>query len=71
MWMWMPGVGLDYTDADNAVNTVTLVAALMLTIPFSVMGTFGNQFWDQLQQDLSVCNPPNDRYANVVYREVC
>ena len=38
MTQYVEGVGLLPEDADQAMSTTALVAALMLTIPFSVMG---------------------------------
>ena len=37
---------LTYEDADSAVNTISVVAALMLTIPFSILGSFNSDYWD-------------------------
>ena len=53
---------------------MTLVAALMLTIPFSLVGAFTNGFWDNLESALAACPTPvnvtfgmlYDQYFNAV-----
>jgi hypothetical protein len=44
-------------DADNAVNTMALVAALLLTIPFSLVGSLNQEYWDDLAETINGCKP--------------
>ena len=41
--------------ADGAVNTTALIAALLLTVPFSVVGNFGYDYFNWLEEQLSLC----------------
>lgn len=45
---YLTGMDLDLEVVDNCVNTLTLVNALVLTIPFSVMVDLGGEFWSNL-----------------------
>jgi|MDTB01.1.fsa_nt_gb hypothetical protein len=45
---YLTGMDLDLEVVDNCVNTLTLVNALVLTIPFSVMVDLGGEFWANL-----------------------
>ena len=49
------GEDLSAEDADTAVNTLTLVCALILTIPFSVMGSIGRDFWENSAATALTC----------------
>ena len=49
------GEGIDADTADTAVGTFTLVNALLLTIPFSLVGSLGNSYWDWLQELFETC----------------
>ena len=50
--------GSDITpdDADTAVNTFTLVSALLLAIPFGILTAVNKDFWDSLFSSLSACS---------------
>jgi hypothetical protein len=45
---YLTGLDLDLEVVDNCVNTLTLVNALVLTIPFGVMVDLGGEFWSNL-----------------------
>lgn len=45
---YLTGLDLDLQVVDTCVNTLTLVNALVLTIPFSVMVDLGGGFWSDL-----------------------
>jgi hypothetical protein len=49
--------GSDITpdDADTAVNTFTLVSALLLAIPFGILTAVDTGYWDSLKVSLSAC----------------
>ncbi len=49
------GEDLKPADADGAVNTMALVAALLLTVPFSIIGSLTNAFWDTHEALISMC----------------
>jgi hypothetical protein len=70
LWKLTTGEGLSYEDADTTVNTLTLVAALLLTIPFSLVGTLTVEFWQGLQEELAACPAPqHPGYASKMYHE--
>jgi hypothetical protein len=60
LWKLITGEGLSYEDADTAVNTFTLVAALLLTIPFSLVGNLSVEFWQAYEDELAACPGPVD-----------
>ena len=39
----------DVEDIDSAVNTLAIVSALLVTVPFSVVTAFDYEYWDWLQ----------------------
>ncbi len=43
---YMDGSDISYEEIDAAVNTIAVVCALVLTIPFSILGNLGYEFWD-------------------------
>jgi hypothetical protein len=43
-------------DADTAVNTFTLVVALLLAIPFGVSSSVNMDYWNQLKEALQACD---------------
>lgn len=49
------GEGLSPTDADGAVNTFTLVNALLLTIKFSLIALVGPTYWDWYESTFENC----------------
>ncbi len=49
------GEGVEAEDADTAVSTLTLVAALVLTIPFGMIGNFGPDYWSWLSDEHARC----------------
>lgn len=42
-------------DADTLVNAFSLVAALVLTVPFSMVTALGSDYWDWLKANLKTC----------------
>lgn len=50
-------VGKEVTseDIDSVVNTLTLVCALILTIPYGVMTSADHSYWDNVEDILSQC----------------
>lgn len=42
-------------EVDNVVNTLTLMNALILTIPYSLMSAADHNYWDWVQQTLDEC----------------
>lgn len=40
------GIGLAKDDVDSAVNALAVVDALILTIPFSLIGSLGSSYWE-------------------------
>lgn len=44
--MMYEGTGAKPADIDVAVNTFTVVNTLVLTIPFGLVGSLNQQFWD-------------------------
>jgi hypothetical protein len=49
------GDGLEMEDADTVMNTLSMVNALLLTIPFSIINGLGNEFWDWLELSIADC----------------
>lgn len=47
---YLTGLDLDVEVVDNCVNTLTLVNALVLTIPFGVLVDLGHGFWTELEE---------------------
>mmetsp|Transcript_21633 Transcript_21633/g.36230 ORF Transcript_21633/g.36230 Transcript_21633/m.36230 type:complete len:225 (-) Transcript_21633:386-1060(-) len=50
------GEGLTSDEADTVINTMALVAALVLTIPFGAALSFNIEYWDEVQSLLPTCN---------------
>jgi hypothetical protein len=50
-------IGKDVTaeDVDNIVNTLTLMNALILTIPYGIMASAGYDYWDWVEETLAAC----------------
>lgn len=48
--------GMMVDDADGIINSVTVVNALLLTIPFNLLGSFNNDFWTWEMTNLANCN---------------
>lgn len=50
-------VGKDVTsdDVDNVVNTLTLMNALILTIPYGLMASASHDYWDWVETTLEAC----------------
>ena len=46
---YLVGDGLTSDDVDTTMNTLALINALILTIPYSLAGSLDNQYWDWLQ----------------------
>ena len=47
---------LDPEEADEAVDSLALINALLLTIPFQAMAIIGHDYWDWLQEMIETCN---------------
>lgn len=52
------GSTLSSSDADSIVNTMALVGALILTIPFGIIGSLNTGFWDALRDTMSAAKCP-------------
>lgn len=50
------GKGLTVEEADEVVNTFALINALVLTIPFSMLASYDNSFWDWLNENNNQCD---------------
>lgn len=50
-------IGKDVTaeDIDNVVNTLTLMNALILTIPYGIMASTNFEYWDWVESTLAGC----------------
>lgn len=46
------GIGLQLQIVDTFLNTLSLINALIVTIPFGVMSMYGADFWDSLEQSM-------------------
>jgi hypothetical protein len=46
------GIGLQLQIVDTFLNTLSLINALIVTIPFGVMSMYGYDFWDSLEQNM-------------------
>lgn len=49
------GSDLSINESDEVVNTFSLVNALILTIPFGIIGSLDNSFWDWLHENNTDC----------------
>lgn len=58
------GKDLTIEEADQVVNAFALINALVLTIPFNVLGNFDSSFWDWLYQNNQHCD--GNSYQKVV-----
>jgi len=69
-------------DIDNVVNTLTLVNALILTIPYGIMSSTGPDYWDYVEATLDACPATKFTFAqnyvvfsnstnSVVYSTIC
>lgn len=47
---------MDISDSDNIVNSVTVVNALLLTIPFNLLGAYNETFWAWEINNIATCN---------------
>ena len=50
------GRGLSIEEADEVVNSFALINALVLTIPFSILASYSNSFWDWLNENNDQCD---------------
>ena len=64
------GSDLAAADVDAVVGSLGVVASLLLTVPFSLMGSLNMAFWDNLAAALKACGPPNTFTAEMVFRTV-
>ncbi len=46
------GIGLQLQIVDTFLNTLSLINALIVTIPFGVMSMYNYDFWDTLEQNM-------------------
>lgn len=58
-------VGKDITseDIDTVVNTLTLMNALILTIPYGLMASADHEYWDWVKETLAACPDTDFTYA--------
>ena len=42
-------------DLDRAIDTIAVLNGLFLTIPFGIMGSLGQEFWDWYQDTVATC----------------
>ena len=56
------GEGLSQQSADDAVNTFTLINALVLTIPVALLGYMTYEFWDWVKSTTAANCPDKDVY---------
>ena len=65
---------LQASDVDMAVNLFTLVSTLVLTIPFGLMGSLTNSYWDWLSAEVDNCLYATETYPNgywqIIYEQV-
>lgn len=52
---YLEGEGVTSDDVDTLVNSVTLVNALLLTIPPGIIISLNQELWDGLQQNIASC----------------
>lgn len=64
-------------QADSIVNTITLLNALLLTIPFSIVGSLNNSYWDWLEVSINKCtvapfdwHSVYDKFQNAIFASV-
>lgn len=50
------GTGLTSKEVDDVVNALSVVNALILTIPFSTITSLNNSYWDWLRQNIISCD---------------
>jgi hypothetical protein len=50
------GRGLSIEEADEVVNSFALINALVLTIPFSILASYSDSFWDWLNENNDQCD---------------
>jgi hypothetical protein len=50
------GRGLSIEEADEVVNSFALINALVLTIPFSILASYSDSFWDWLNENNNQCD---------------
>ena len=51
--------------SDGAVNTTALIAALLLTVPYSVLGNFNSEYFNWLEDQMETCDPENLIYKTI------
>lgn len=59
---YLKGQKLKPSDVDVCLNTLTLVNALLLTIPFGIVISFNSGFWNNLRDDMHDANCGPDFY---------
>ena len=62
---YLTGLDLELDVVDNCVNTLTLVNALVLTIPFGVLLDLGHSFWTEL--DVIMIEGGCEEWVNYYY----
>jgi hypothetical protein len=57
-------------DFDTAVNSMALVNALVITIPFGLITSFNKEFWDGLMDQLKECEPGDGIFSELSSRGI-
>jgi len=60
------GEGLSSKEVDDVVNALSLVNALILTIPFGVIMSLGSDYWDWVAINIVKCDYQSYRYAYTI-----
>jgi len=62
------GIGLQLQIVDTFLNTLSLINALIVTIPFGVMSFYSYDFWDSLEQAMNAqgCGNRYDQVYNII-----
>mmetsp|Transcript_939 Transcript_939/g.1470 ORF Transcript_939/g.1470 Transcript_939/m.1470 type:complete len:221 (+) Transcript_939:33-695(+) len=56
------GDSMSMEQLDTAINTMVLVDALILTIPFSLFLDLGQEYWNNLQANINACSDYSTGY---------
>ena len=56
VYSFFTNVDLSDFDFDSAINAMSLVSALILTVPFGVAGNFDSSFWETFQEQIDICS---------------
>lgn len=58
------GIGLQPKEADEAIATFALVDALLLTIPYGVISSYGTDYWDMVKDAYADCGDTDHALYN-------